>query len=102
MDSLERLLRDYNFDGVDLAWQCGYEKKIPQESNIFKTIWKHIKNTFFRDHSDEEAEFNRQGFVALVQELQKKLKPRHGDVTLTVLPRVNLTGTSIDLFFIFK
>lgn len=89
---MNRLLNDYDFDGIDLAWQFP-PAKVKKERGTFGSIWHGIKKTFgygkFKD--DKEVE-HRDGFTILVRDLKAQLRPRLKDLTIGVLPHVNSTG----------
>ncbi|PBC29668.1 Chitinase protein Idgf4 [Apis cerana cerana] len=89
INSVNRLLNDYDFDGIDLAWQFP-PAKVKKERGTFGSIWHGIKKTFgygkFKD--DKEVE-HRDGFTILVRDLKAQLRSRLKDLTIGVLPHVN-------------
>lgn len=92
INSVNRLLNDYDFDGIDLAWQFP-PAKVKKERGTFGSIWHGIKKTFgygkFKD--DKEVE-HRDGFTILVRDLKAQLRSRLKDLTVGVLPHVNSSG----------
>ncbi|KAG7212243.1 hypothetical protein KM043_012574 [Ampulex compressa] len=75
INSVQRFLNDYDFDGVDLAWQFPPAgKKRPFGAAAFE--------------DDKELE-HRDGFTILVRELKTQLQLKQKALTITVLPHVN-------------
>ncbi|XP_015600167.1 chitinase-like protein EN03 [Cephus cinctus] len=89
INSVEKIFNDYEFDGIDLAWQFP-TVKVKKNRGTFSSLWHGIKKTFgygkFKD--DKEVE-HRDGFTLLVRDLKTALRPKFKDVTVTVLPHVN-------------
>ncbi|KAK9297612.1 hypothetical protein QLX08_008755 [Tetragonisca angustula] len=89
INSVNRLLNDYDFDGIDLAWQFP-TVKVKKQRGTFGSLWHGLKKTFgygkFKD--DKELE-HRDGFTILVRDLKTQLRPRMKALTVTVLPHVN-------------
>ncbi|XP_043523463.1 chitinase-like protein EN03 isoform X1 [Frieseomelitta varia] len=89
INSVNRLLNDYDFDGIDLAWQFP-TVKVKKQRGTFGSLWHGLKKTFgygkFKD--DKELE-HRDGFTILVRDLKAQLRPRMKALTVTVLPHVN-------------
>ncbi|XP_043475551.1 chitinase-like protein Idgf4 [Leptopilina heterotoma] len=89
INSVGRLLSDYEFDGVDLEWQFP-EVKVKKERGTFGSFWHKVKKTFgYGKFKDEKEEEHRNGFTALVRDLKNQLRARNKALTLTVLPHVN-------------
>ncbi|PSN30895.1 Chitinase-like protein EN03, partial [Blattella germanica] len=90
ISSARILLRQYAFDGLDLAWQFP-EIRIKKDRGTFGSIWHGIKKTFgyAHSHKDEKEEEHREGFTKLVNDLQKSLKPDGLLLTLTTLPNID-------------
>ncbi|XP_012252132.2 chitinase-like protein Idgf4 [Athalia rosae] len=89
VNSIERLLNDYEFDGVDLAWQFP-EVKVKKNRGAIGSFFHGVKNLFgygkFKDTKEVE---HRDGFTILVRDLKNRLRTRGKLLTLTVLPHVN-------------
>ncbi|XP_067628865.1 chitinase-like protein Idgf5 [Eurosta solidaginis] len=90
------LLKTYDFDGLDLAWQFpkNHRKLI---ENRFKKAWKAFKGWFVGQKPvDEKAEEHKSQFVSLVRELKDAFRSDGLDLTLTMLPHVD-ASTFIDI-----
>lgn len=89
INSAIRLLNEYDFDGVDLAWQFP-PVRVAKKRGTLGSIWHGIKSTFgYGKFKDEKEEEHRNGFTNLVRDLKPQLRPRNKALTLTVLPHVN-------------
>lgn len=89
-----RLVNEYDFDGIDLAWEFP-ETKVKKHRSTLGNVWHNIKKAFgggkFKDEKEEE---HRNGFTNLVRDLKVQLRSRNKALTLTVLPHVNATSKS--------
>lgn len=87
-----RLLNEYDFDGVDLAWQFP-PVQVKKHRSSLGNFWQGVKKVFgygkFKDTKEEE---HRNGFTNLVRDLKAQLRSRNKAVTLTILPHVNGSG----------
>ncbi|XP_018058428.1 PREDICTED: chitinase-like protein Idgf4 isoform X2 [Atta colombica] len=91
INSVNRLLNDYDFDGIDLAWQFPPVRPKKQRS-AFGSFWHGLKNKLgYGKFKDEKEQEHRDGFTILVRDLKAQLRPRFKALTLTVLPHVNST-----------
>ncbi|XP_011297816.1 chitinase-like protein EN03 [Fopius arisanus] len=89
IDTLVSLLNQYDFDGVDLAWQFP-PVKVEKKRGTFGSIWHGIKKTFgYGSFKDDKEQEHREGFTNLARDLKAKLIPRSKALSLTVLPHVN-------------
>nr|AXY94709.1 chitinase-like protein IDGF [Habrobracon hebetor] len=89
INSVIRFLSEYDFDGIDLAWQFP-PVKVKKNRGTFSSIWHGIKKTFgYGKFKDEKEEEHRNGFTNLVRDLKAQLRPRNKALTLTVLPHIN-------------
>ncbi|XP_011633966.1 chitinase-like protein Idgf4 isoform X3 [Pogonomyrmex barbatus] len=89
INSVNRLLNDYDFDGIDLAWQFPPVKP-KKNRGTFSSIWHGIKKKLgYGKFKDEKEQEHRDGFTILVRDLKTQLRPRFKALTLTVLPHVN-------------
>jgi len=89
ISSISRLLNQYNFDGVDLAWQF---PAVPpkKKTGLFGGFWKKDKILGYEDNfKDKKESTHRNGFTALVRDLQSSLRWRNKSVSITVLPHVS-------------
>ncbi|XP_029178705.1 chitinase-like protein Idgf4 isoform X2 [Nylanderia fulva] len=89
INSVNRLLNDYDFDGIDLAWQFPPVKPKKQRGTL-GSLWHGLKKKLgygkFQDTKEQE---HRDGFTILVRDLKTQLRPRFKALTVTVLPHVN-------------
>jgi len=89
IDSARDLLRRYNFDGLDLAFQLPTNKPRKVHSDVGK-VWKGFKKFFTGDFIvDEKSEEHKQQFTDLVYDLRNAFRPNDLMLSLTVLPNVN-------------
>ncbi|XP_046478950.1 chitinase-like protein Idgf4 [Neodiprion pinetum] len=90
VNSVGRLLTDYDFDGVDLAWQFP-EVKVKKKRGFFGSIAHSVKKVFgYGKFKDEREQDHRDGFTILVRDIKNLLRQRNNkDLTITVLPHVN-------------
>lgn len=89
INSVNRLLNDYDFDGIDLAWQFP-PVKVKKNRGTFGSIWHGIKKTFgYGKFKDEKETEHRDGFTILVRDLKAQLRQRSKALTVTVLPHIN-------------
>ncbi|KAF7987648.1 hypothetical protein HCN44_003511 [Aphidius gifuensis] len=89
--SVSIMLNEYDFDGVDLAWQFP-PVKYAKKRNAFVSFWHKIKKTFgYGNFHDEKEEEHKTGFTNLVRDLKGQLRTKNKDLTITVLPHVNAT-----------
>ena len=89
---------NYEFDGIDLAWQFP-AVKVKKNRSVFGSLWHGIKkaigNGKFKDNKVLE---HRAGFTQLVRDLRADMRFALKDLTLTVLPHVNVTCKLVDFF----
>lgn len=89
INSVVRLLNDYDFDGIDLAWQFPPVKVKKQRSGLV-SFWHGVKKTFgYGKFKDEKEQEHRDGFTILVRDLKAQLRPKFKALTVSVLPHVN-------------
>jgi chitinase len=87
--SVNRLINEYDFDGIDLAWQFP-PVKVVKKRNAVVSFWHGVKSVFgYGKFKDEKEEEHRNGFTNLVRDLKTQLAQRNKAVTITVLPHVN-------------
>ena len=102
INSLHNLLVNYNFDGIDLAWQFP-AVKVKKNRGIFGSIWYGIKKSVgYGNFKDKKAPEHRAGFTQLVRTLRADMRFKLHDFTLTILPHVNVTGKLVNLFWLFS
>lgn len=95
-NSARDLLRSYNFDGLDLAFQLPRNKARKVHSSAGST-WKSFKKLFTGDFVvDEKADDHKNQFTNLVTSLKSTFAPNDLLLTLTVLPNVNSTCKLLD------
>lgn len=88
------MLNEYDFDGVDLAWQFP-EVKVKKKRGFFGSIAHGVRKVFgYGKFKDEREAEHRDGFTILARDLKNQLRQRSPskDLTLTVLPHVNSTS----------
>lgn len=86
---MNRLLQDYDFDGVDLAWQFP-PVKVKKNRGTFGSLWHGLKKTFgYGKFKDEKEQEHRDGFTIMVRDLKTQLRAKNKALTLTVLPHIN-------------
>ncbi|KAG7212246.1 hypothetical protein KM043_012576 [Ampulex compressa] len=89
VNSVQRLLEEYDFDGIDLAWQ--FPPPAMPKKLFFTRLWRiflrKIKK-FFGMGQFEDKRFleHRDGFTILVRELKTQLELKQKALTVTVLP----------------
>ncbi|XP_076180390.1 imaginal disc growth factor 4 isoform X2 [Ptiloglossa arizonensis] len=89
INSVNRLLKDYDFDGIDLAWQFP-AVKVKKQRSTFGSIWHGVKKTFgYGKFKDDKEQEHRDGFTIMVRDLKAQLRPKMKALTITVLPHVN-------------
>lgn len=93
INSAYTLLKTYDFDGLDLAWQFPTNKPKRIRSTL-GGFWYSVKKTVGAAGKplDERAEEHKEGFTALVRELKNAFRSDNYLLSLTVLPNVNSTG----------
>lgn len=86
------LIKDYGFDGFDLAWQFKPNKPKRIRSGI-GSFWYSTKKTFGLAGKplDENAEIHKNGFKNLVRAIKDAIRPDGYLLSVTVLPNVNTT-----------
>ncbi|TMW44785.1 hypothetical protein DOY81_010137 [Sarcophaga bullata] len=88
---LDELLRIYNFDGLDLAFQLPRNKARKVHSGA-GSAWKSFKKLFNGDFIvDEKADEHKEQFTNFVSTLKSVFNNDNFMITLTVLPNVNST-----------
>ncbi|KAH8407419.1 hypothetical protein KR222_000535 [Zaprionus bogoriensis] len=86
--SVSAELKQYGFDGLDLAWQ--FPKLRPrQQQGALKRAWSSFKGWFSSSSIDSQAEEHKRQFAALVRELRIELQASGKQVTLSMLPHVD-------------
>ncbi|XP_076632361.1 imaginal disc growth factor 4 isoform X2 [Colletes latitarsis] len=89
INSVNRLLKDYDFDGIDLAWQFP-EVKVKKQRSTLGSFWHGVKKTFgYGKFKDDKEQEHRDGFTIMVRDLKAQLRPKLKALTVTVLPHVN-------------
>ncbi|XP_075152625.1 chitinase-like protein Idgf3 [Haematobia irritans] len=89
IESTRDVLRAYNFDGIDLAFQFPRNKPLKVHSDVGQ-VWKSFKKFFSGDHIvDEKSDEHKDQFTELIKDLKTAFRPYDLMITLTVLPNVN-------------
>ncbi|KAH8392495.1 hypothetical protein KR215_009637, partial [Drosophila sulfurigaster] len=89
--SAHSLVKNYGFDGLDLAYQ--FPKNKPKKVHTgLGMIWKSFKKIFTGDFIvDPDADQHKNQFTSLVRSVKDKLHQDGFLLSLTVLPNVNST-----------
>ncbi|OAD57983.1 Chitinase-like protein Idgf4 [Eufriesea mexicana] len=89
INSINRLLNDYDFDGIDLAWQFP-PAKVKKQRGVLGSV-KHgfLKFFGYGKFKDDKEQEHRDGFTILVRDLKAQLRPRMKGLSVAVLPHVN-------------
>lgn len=90
INSAYALIKTYEFDGVDLAWQFPADRPIKIKSGL-GSLWSGFKSTIglSKGPIDEKSEEHKEEFTALVRELKNAFRHDNYIVSLTVNPHVN-------------
>lgn len=95
INSVIRLMYDYDFDGVDLAWQFP-EVKVKKHRSTLGSIWNGVKKVFGSSkYTDDKEGEHRDGFTNVIRDLKTQLRLKNKALTLTVLPHVNASSQYI-------
>lgn len=90
-----RVLNDYDFDGIDLAWQFP-PNKVKKDRGTFSAIWHKFKKVAgYGKFKDEHEQEHRDGFTIMVRDLKNQLRNKNKVLTLTVLPHINASSESL-------
>ncbi|EDV94176.1 chitinase-like protein Idgf2 [Drosophila grimshawi] len=85
------LVKNYGFDGLDLAYQLPKNKPRKVHGEI-GSVWKSFKKLFTGDFVvDPNAALHKEQFTALVRDVKDSLRADGFLLSLTVLPNVNST-----------
>ncbi|KAH8263731.1 hypothetical protein KR044_013006, partial [Drosophila immigrans] len=85
------LVKNHNFDGLDLAYQFPRNKPRKVHSGLGET-WKSFKKLFTGDFVvDTNAALHKEQFTAFVRDVKDALRSDGLMLSLTVLPNVNST-----------
>lgn len=97
INSARDIIRRFNFDGLDLAFQLPRNKprKVHSEAGM---VWKSFKKFFTGDFIvDPDAETHKTQMTNLVKDLNTALKANDLLLSLTVLPNVNSSCKSVQV-----
>ncbi|XP_066902948.1 chitinase-like protein EN03 [Halyomorpha halys] len=89
INTVVSLLREFKFDGIDLAWQFPPQHE-KYETTSIKSMWHKVLKTFGAG-VDSLAIEHRDQFVALCRELKAQLRPDGKLLSIGLLPHVNST-----------
>lgn len=92
INSAYTLIKTYNFDGIDLAWQFKPNKPKRIRSGI-GSFWYSTKKTFGLAGKplDENADIHKNAYKDLVRQLKDAIRPDNYLLSCTVLPNTNTT-----------
>ncbi|XP_019930928.3 chitinase-like protein Idgf4 [Aedes albopictus] len=89
INSVYSIVKTYDFDGIDLAWQFPQNKPKKIRSSPGK-LWHGFKKVFTGDSVlDEKADEHREEFTALLREMKNAFRSDGYQLGVTVLPHVN-------------
>nr|QFZ95589.1 imaginal disc growth factor [Micropterix calthella] len=91
IESAILIAKNYNFDGIDLAWE--FPKTKPKRvRNAVQEAWHTFKGWFRKTPVDDKAVEHRDGFTSLVREFKNTVRNDPNFLlTHTVLPNTNTT-----------
>lgn len=91
INSLYGLVKSYNFDGVDLAWQFR-QTKPKKIRGVGGSLWHGFKKVFSGDSVlDPKADEHKEAFTVLIRDIRNTFAHDRYQLGLTVLPHVNET-----------
>jgi chitinase len=92
INSAYSIIKTYDFDGIDLAWQFPPNKPKKIKGTI-GSLWSSFKKSvgITPNPIDEKADEHKEEFTALVREVKNAFRHDNYLVSLTVLPNVNST-----------
>ncbi|XP_023163128.2 chitinase-like protein Idgf2 [Drosophila hydei] len=91
IQSAYSLVKNYGFDGLDLAYQFPRNKPRKVHGEL-GSVWKSFKKLFTGDFIvDENAALHKEQFTAFVRDVKNSLRNDGFLLSLTVLPNVNST-----------
>nr|QFZ95572.1 imaginal disc growth factor [Plectrocnemia conspersa] len=88
INSASVILKNYGFDGLDLAWQFPTLKPKKIRGKI-SSLWHGFKKLFKTRPVDEHAEEHKEQFGKFVQEMKNALRHDNMILTASVLPNIN-------------
>ncbi|XP_014277586.1 chitinase-like protein EN03 isoform X1 [Halyomorpha halys] len=89
INSAVTLVREYGFDGIDLAWQFPPQHEKYEKTSIGSIFHKISKA--FGAGTDSKAKEHKDQFVNLCRELKANLRPDNKILSIGLLPHVNST-----------
>jgi chitinase len=92
INSAYELVKSYDFDGIDLAWEFPPVKPKKKRSGI-GSFWHGIKKVVGAAGNpvDEKSDEHREAFTALIRDIKNAFKLDNYILATTVLPNVNYT-----------
>lgn len=89
INSAYELVKTYDFDGVNIAWEFPPIKPKKIRSS-FGSFWHGVKKTFTGDSIlDEKADEHKEAYTSLTRDFKNAFKLDNYIVAATVLPNVN-------------
>lgn len=85
VNSTDAYLKNYGFDGLDLAWE------FPEtQPKVVRGFFGNLKDKVFGKNAiDKNAEEHKEEFTSLVREIKNRFKHEGLSLSLSVLPNVN-------------
>lgn len=92
INSAYEMVKSYDFDGIDLAWEFPPVKPRKKRSGL-GSFWHSVKKTVgvAGNPVDEKSDEHKEAFTALVRDFKNAFRLDNYIVATTVLPNVNFT-----------
>jgi len=88
VSSAVKYVKEYGFQGLDLAWQFPVVKE-KKERDFVGKVWHSVKSVFSTSTKDEHEKEHKDQFTTLCKELKAALRAEQKFLTLTILPHIN-------------
>lgn len=90
INSAYDLVKTYDFDGIDLAYEFPKMKPVKIRTGI-SSVWYSFKKSVGAAGNpvDEKSDEHREEFTALIRELKNSFRPDGYQLAVTIMPNVN-------------